>query len=78
MWSVWYITAMHADFGWENLQQTGHLEGLGVDGNVILKRIMNKYDQTAWNGFIWLRKETSSFCEQGAETLRSKYRGEFD
>jgi hypothetical protein len=37
MWGVWYIKATHAGFWWENLKQIGHLEGLEVDGYVILK-----------------------------------------
>jgi hypothetical protein len=27
----------------------------GVDGRIILKWILKKYDVRAWTGFIWLR-----------------------
>jgi hypothetical protein len=34
-----------------------HLEDLGVDGSIILKCILNKWD-VAWTGLIWLWTET--------------------
>jgi len=44
---VGHVTRMrrrevHKGFWWENLKEKGHLEGLGVDGRIILKRIINK------------------------------------
>jgi hypothetical protein len=35
-----------------------HLEDVGVDGRIILKRIFNKWDGEAWSGLIWLRTGT--------------------
>jgi hypothetical protein len=35
-----------------------HLEGLHVDGSIILKQILKKYDGD-WTGLIWLRAGTS-------------------
>jgi hypothetical protein len=32
-----------------------HLDNLGVDGRIILKRIFKKWDGVAWTGLIWLR-----------------------
>jgi hypothetical protein len=31
------------------------LEDPGVDGRIILKCIIKKWDGEAWTGFIWLR-----------------------
>jgi len=35
-----------------------HLEGIGVDGRIILKWIFKKWDGEAWTGLIWLKIET--------------------
>ena len=35
-----------------------HLEDPGIDGKVILRWLIRKWDRGAWTGFIWLRIET--------------------
>jgi len=35
------------------------LQGLGVRGGIILKRILGMWDANLWNGFIWLWIEYS-------------------
>jgi len=35
-----------------------HLEGPGVDGRIILRRIFRKWDVRAWTGLSWLRIKT--------------------
>ena len=32
-----------------------HQENLGVDGRIILKSILKKWNGEAWAGFFWLR-----------------------
>jgi hypothetical protein len=36
------------------------LEGLHVDGKVVLKCTLPKYDGVAWTGFSWIRTGKSS------------------
>jgi hypothetical protein len=39
----------------KTLKGRGDLRSLGLDKRKILKRILNKYDERTWTGFIWLR-----------------------
>ena len=39
---------MHAEFWWENLRERDALEILGVDGIIILKWILKKWDRGHW------------------------------
>ena len=42
-------------FWWGSLRERIPLEGPGVDGSVILKWIIWKWNVGAWIGLIWLR-----------------------
>jgi hypothetical protein len=44
----------------KNLRKGEPLEGLGVDGRIILKWILNKRYGETWTGLIWLRIGTGS------------------
>jgi hypothetical protein len=37
------------------LRERDHLDYLGVDGKIILKFIVMKWNREAWTGLIWLR-----------------------
>jgi len=49
---------VHTGFWWGDLRERDHLEQLGIDGRIILKCILKKWDGEAWTGLIWLRRGT--------------------
>jgi hypothetical protein len=50
MWYVWGRGEVYTEFSWGNLKEGGHVEDLGVDRRIILKRIFEK-----WNGAMdWI------------------------
>jgi hypothetical protein len=49
---------MHAKLS-DNPNKRNHLEDVHVDGRIILKCILKKYNERTWTGLIWLRIETS-------------------
>ena len=59
MWHVWEIGEVHTGFWWEDLRQREHLEDLDVDGRIILKRVIKKWDGESMTGLIWL---TGTVC----------------
>jgi hypothetical protein len=40
-------------FWWENLRERDHLGDSGVDGEIILRRIVRTGDVGVWTGLIW-------------------------
>jgi hypothetical protein len=44
----------------KNLEGRDHAEDLGVDGRIILERVLRTYGRKTWTGCIWLRILTSS------------------
>ena len=46
---------MRRGFWWGNVREGDHLEDPGVDGRIILRWILKKWDQGACTGLIWLR-----------------------
>ena len=37
------------------MMESNHLEDLGVDGGIILKSLIKKWDGEAWTGLLWLK-----------------------
>ena len=46
---------MYTRFWWENLKERDYFEDLGLDGRIILRWILRKWDVGAWTGLTWLR-----------------------
>ena len=49
---------MYTGFWSGNLKGRDHLGDPGVEGRIILRRILRKWDVGAWTGLICLRIET--------------------
>jgi hypothetical protein len=42
---------VHTGFCFENVKESGHFEGIDVDGCIVLKWLLKKCDGQAWSGF---------------------------
>ena len=75
---IWGRRETQTGFWLEKMQERDHLEDLGVDGRIILRRIFWKWDLGAWGGSSWfkIRKVGGNF-ECGNEPLGSIKCGEF-
>jgi len=51
---------MYTGFWWGNLRERDHLENSGIDGRIILRWILRKWDVGARTGLIWPRIATGS------------------
>jgi len=56
MWHVYLKGEFYGAIRWGNLQESGHLEGLGVDGSIILNFILKKKGERSLTGFMCLRR----------------------
>jgi len=54
MQHVWGRGEVHTGFRWKNVRIRDHWKGSGLDGRIILKWILKKWDG-AWSGLIWPR-----------------------
>ena len=46
---------MTSSFWWRKVSERDYLEDLGIDGTIILKCILKKYDVRSWTGLVWLK-----------------------
>jgi hypothetical protein len=44
MWHVWETGEVHTGFWWGDLRTGDHLEDPGIDGRIIFKWILKKWD----------------------------------
>jgi hypothetical protein len=69
---------VYTGFWWESLRERDHLEDPGIDGSIILRWIIRKWDVRALTGSMWLRIRTvGGTCECGNEHSGSIKCGEF-
>jgi len=52
---VWGRREAYTGFGWGNLREREHLGDPGVDGRIILRWIIRKWDVGLWTGSSRLR-----------------------
>jgi hypothetical protein len=46
---------IYGGFYWGNLREVSHMEDPGIDGKIMLKCILEKWDGVARTGSVWLR-----------------------
>jgi hypothetical protein len=52
---------VYTGFWWRNLRKRDHLEDTAIDGRIILRWILRKWDVGAWTGLSWLRIGTGGW-----------------
>jgi hypothetical protein len=52
---LWWSGEVHRGVWWGSFRERDHLKDPDVDGRLILKWILKKWDRGAWTGLIWLR-----------------------
>jgi len=52
---MWGRGEVYTGLWWGNLRERDHSEDPGIDGRIILRCILRKWDLAAWTGLSWLR-----------------------
>jgi len=55
MWRVWGRSETYTELWWGNLREGDRLGDPGIDGRIILRWILGKWDVGVWTGWSWLR-----------------------
>jgi hypothetical protein len=55
---IWGRGEACTGFWWGNLRERDHWGDPGVDGRIILRWIIMKWDMGVWKGLSWLRIDT--------------------
>jgi hypothetical protein len=59
MWHVWERVEICTGCWWGKLRERYHLENPDIDGKIILRWFIRKWDVQEWPGLSWLRIGTS-------------------
>jgi len=71
MQHVWGRGEVNTGFRWKNIRARDHWESPGLDGRIILKRILKNWDGAS-NGLIWPRQgSVAGSCEHSNEPSAS-------
>ena len=74
---VWRKEEVCTRFGWGNLRERDHWENQELDGRIILRWILRKWEGVVETGWSWLRiGQGAGACENGDELSGSIKCGE--
>jgi hypothetical protein len=58
MGGVWETSGVHTGFWWGNPIVRANMEDLGINGSLLAKWIIKKWNRATWTGLLWLRIRT--------------------
>jgi len=72
MWHEGGTGEVCTGFWWGGLRESDDLEGLDIDGRIILKFVFREWDGRAWSRLIWLRVGTGECGNKLAGCIRCR------